>query len=315
MHLPDHYLDPVTTAVSAAAAAGAVAVALRRVRRDSAASWRPMGAVAAGIFAAQMVNFPISTGTSGHLIGGALAAILLGPWCGILAMTLVLAVQAIVFGDGGIAALGANVLNMAVIGCFVGHSVYDRALRTSGAKSLVAKAIAAGFAAWTSVVAAALACAIELAISGQFDAFDVIAAMMPIHALIGVAEAGITAAVVLVCSPVIARDTDVLGTLTAASQRRVIALGLFAAAGIVLILAPLASQLPDGLEVATAQSLSVQLEPTALWTSPLADYSLPGIDAAWATVLVGFIGLAIVVALAEALHRVQVGVRSYAHGL
>ncbi len=310
MHLPDHYLDPVTTALTAAAAAGTVAVALRRVRHDSTIGWRLMGAVAAGIFAGQMVNFPISTGTSGHLIGGALAAILLGPWCGILAMTLVLAVQAIVFGDGGIGALGANVLNMAVIGCFAGHWVYDRALRASGAGSLVAKVLASGFAAWTSVVAAAIACAIELAVSGHFAVVEVIAAMVPIHALIGVAEAGITAAVVLVCSPVIARDTEVLGALSAASQRRVIAMGLIAAALIVLVLVPLASQLPDGLEVATAQSRIAQLESAPHWLSPLSDYSLPGIDAAWATALVGLIGVAIVVALAEAIHRAHLASRS-----
>jgi cobalt/nickel transport system permease protein len=310
MHLPDHYLDPVTTTVAAVAATGAVAVALRRVRHDSTASWRLMGAVAAGIFAGQMVNFAIGTGTSGHLIGGALAAIVVGPLCGILAMTLVLAVQAIVFGDGGIVALGANVLNMAVIGCFVGHSVYDRALRASPAGSLVAKALASGFAAWTSVAAAALACAIELAVSGQFAAFEVVAAMVPIHALIGVAEAGITAAVVLVCSPVIARDIEALGALHAALQRRVIAIGLIAVALIALILVPLASELPDGLEVATAQSRSVELESTPLFSSPLPDYSLPGIDAAWATALVGLIGVAIVVAMAEAIHQAHAALRS-----
>jgi cobalt/nickel transport system permease protein len=307
MHLPDHYLEPVTAAVTAAAAAGAVAVALRRVRHDSTANWRLMGAVAAGIFAGQMVNFPISTGTSGHLIGGALAAILLGPWCGVLAMTLVLAVQAIVFGDGGIVALGANVLNMAVIGCFVGRWAYDCALRTSGAESLAAKLVASGFAAWASVVAAAIACAIELAVSGHFAIREVIAAMVPIHALIGVAEAGITAAVVLVTVTVTAGDPDVLHL---ASPRRVIAFGLIAAALIVLILVPLASLLPDGLEVATAQSRIAQSESNPLWSSPLPDYSLPGIDAAWTTALVGLIGVAIVVALAEAMHRVGVAVRS-----
>ncbi len=310
MHLPDHYLDPVTTTVTAVAAAGAVAIAVQRVRQNCAASWRMVGAVAAGIFAAQMVNFPISSGTSGHLIGGALAAILLGPWCGLLAMTLMLAVQALVFGDGGIAVLGANVLNMAVIGCFTGRFVYDRTVRALDPKSLMAKLIASAFAAMTSVVAAAVACTIQLAASGQFTTSEVILTMIPIHALIGVAEAGITAAVVLVCSPVIARDAKSPGVPLAGSQRRVTAIGLIAAAMIVLILAPLASDLPDGLEVATAQSRIAESESTPLWLSPLSDYSLPGIDSAWATALVGLIGVAIVVALAEAMHRVRLTVRS-----
>jgi cobalt/nickel transport system permease protein len=299
MHLPDHYLDPVTTAVTTAAAAGAVAIAVRRARHESDTSWRLIGAVAAGAFAGQMVNFPINGGTSGHLVGGALAAILLGPWRGILAMTLVLAVQAVVFGDGGISALGANVLNMGVVGCLVGRWVYDRALAVSRSGSPVARMLASGFAAWVSVVAAAFACAVELALGGQSAAGEVITAMMPVHSLIGVAEAGITAGVVLVCSRVTARDVT-----APVSQPRLFAMGLMAAAIIVVSLAPLASELPDGLEAAISQlSFSTDVEAAPLWKSPLADYSIPGIDAAWATAVVGLIGIALVAALSEVIHR------------
>ena len=102
---------------------GAVTYALFRLRRQAAAKALSIAATGALIFAAQMVNFPIATGTSGHLLGGALSGMLLGPWAGLLAMTAVLAVQAVVFGDGGILALGANVLNMGVIGVLVGAAI------------------------------------------------------------------------------------------------------------------------------------------------------------------------------------------------
>jgi cobalt/nickel transport system permease protein len=310
MHLPDHYLDPVTTAVTTAVAAGAVAIAVRRAGREGNASWRLIGVVAAGIFAGQMVNFPINGGTSGHLVGAALAAILLGPWRGILAMTLVLAVQAVIFGDGGISALGANVLNMGVVGCFVGRFVYDRANAATGSASLAARASTSTIAAWASVVAAAFACALELAASGQFAAAEVVSAMLPVHALIGVGEAGITAAVVLLSSRAAATDIQRLAE-SAVPQRRLIAVGLIVASMVVLVLAPFASELPDGLESAISQLLpQARVESAPLLNSPLADYSIPGIDAAWATALVGLIGLAIVVALSEAMHQLRLAERA-----
>jgi cobalt/nickel transport system permease protein len=304
--LPDHYLDPVTTAVTTAAAAGAVAIAVRRARHEGDTSWRLIGAVAAGIFAAQMVNFPINGGTSGHLVGGAAAAILLGPWRGLLAMALLLAVQAVVFGDGGITALGANVLNMGVVGSIVGRWVYDGALWISRSRSPFTRILASGTAAWASVVAAAFACTIELALGGQSTAEEVIVAMMPVHALIGLAEAAITACAVLVCSHVTARDSESLAAASLVSERRLTAMGLLAAAIIVVSLAPLASELPDGLESAISQlSFATDVEAAPLWSSPLADYSMPGIEAAWATAIVGLIGIALVVALSEAIHRLR----------
>jgi cobalt/nickel transport system permease protein len=153
-----------------------------------------IGVTAAFIFAAQMINFPVAGGTSGHLLGGALAAILLGPWAGMLVLTSVLTVQALLFQDGGLLALGANILNMAVIGVLVGWAVYrglGRVLRKGRSET----AISSFAAAWTSVVVAALVAAVELAISGVFRADVALTAMGSVHALIGLGEGLITAAV------------------------------------------------------------------------------------------------------------------------
>jgi hypothetical protein len=149
-----------------------------------------------------------------------------------------------------------------------------------------------------------------LTLGGQSAAGEVIAVMMPIHALFGVAEAGITAAVVLLYSQVTAAETN-LRAESAVSQRRLIAMGLIAASVVVLVLAPFASELPDGLEAVISQlSFSTDVEAAPLWSSPLADYALPGIDGAPATALVGLIGLAIVVALSEAMHRFRSAARA-----
>ena len=127
MHLPDHYLDPATAGATAIISGGALAYEMARVRSEAANgnalnTSAQAAAVGAAIFAAQMVNFPVAAGTSGHVVGGALAGLLLGPWVGLLTMAAVLTVQAVVFGDGGIIALGANILNMGVIGVAIGVS-------------------------------------------------------------------------------------------------------------------------------------------------------------------------------------------------
>jgi cobalt/nickel transport system permease protein len=151
-----------------------------------------MGVAAAFIFAAQMVNFPIASGTSGHLGGGVLAALLLGPWAGTLVMTAVLVLQALLFQDGGITALGANVLNMGVLGCMLGFVVY-RLLRRMlpGTRGAL---LAAFLTAWLAVVLGASLAAAELALSGTIPLRLVLPTMAGIHALIGVGEGLITAA-------------------------------------------------------------------------------------------------------------------------
>lgn len=195
MHIPDGYLSAEVCAATSVAAAGAVGYAAARAR-DELDERRValLGPAAALVFALQMLNFPVAGGTSGHLLGAALATVLLGPWLGMLVVALVLGVQSLAFADGGIAALGANVLNMAVLGALVTQALLDAAgaLRERAAGLLGVTAVAA----WVSVMAAATATSIELAASGTVGLATVLPAMLGVHALIGIGEAAITVAVV-----------------------------------------------------------------------------------------------------------------------
>ena len=200
MHIPDGFLNLTTAATTYVAAGGSVAYAARRANAELGERQVPlMGVSAAFIFAAQMLNFHVVGGTSGHLLGGALVAILLGPWPGMLVMTSVLAVQALLFQDGGLLALGANVLNMAVLAVLVGHVTYQGLMRLLGRGRL--GLYAAGFVAgWLSVVIAALAAAAELAVSGTVAWGVVLPAMAGVHALIGIGEGLITVGVLIFLS-------------------------------------------------------------------------------------------------------------------
>ncbi|MGC8826680.1 MAG: energy-coupling factor ABC transporter permease [Anaerolineae bacterium] len=195
MHIPDGFLNTGTTVAAWAVSAGGLGYAVHRVNRELGERQVPlMGVTAAFIFAAQMLNFTVAGGTSGHLLGGALAAILLGPWPAMLVLTSVLVVQALLFQDGGLLALGANILNMAVIGVLVGWVTYTSLRRLFGEKTWAT--MASGFiAAWLSVVIAALACAAELALSGTSPWQVAVPAMGLVHMLIGVGEGLITVAV------------------------------------------------------------------------------------------------------------------------
>ena len=194
MHIPDGFVNVGTAAVALAGTAGAVAYSVKKAQSALGERQVPlMGVMGAFIFAAQMINFPVAGGTSGHLLGGALAAILLGPWAGTLVITAVLMIQALVFQDGGILALGANALNMAVIGVWSAHLVYQLLRRIlNGSRS---QWISGFVAAWISVMLAALAASIELAISGMSSLSFLLPAMLGVHALIGIGEGLITAAV------------------------------------------------------------------------------------------------------------------------
>ena len=197
MHIPDGFLSTEAAIGACAVSAGAVGYAVTRARRtlDERSSLL-MGISAAFIFAAQMLNFPVAGGTSGHLLGGALAAILLGPWVGSLVLTAVLAVQALLFQDGGLLALGANVLNMAVIGVFIGWAVHRALLAVAGTRrwGLTVGGFVAG---WLSVVVASAAAALELAVSGTLPLNVALPAITLVHMLIGVGEGIITVAVLL----------------------------------------------------------------------------------------------------------------------
>lgn len=190
-------------------AAGAVGYGLYKAREELDEKSVPLLALcAAFIFAAQMLNFPVAGGTSGHFLGGVLAAVLLGPWLGGLVLALVLLVQCLGFADGGLTALGANVFNMAVIGTVVMYYIF-RGLKAVLPRSRTYFLAATGIGAWLSVVLASGACAVELAISGTSPLSVALPAMLGIHAIIGVGEAIIT---VLVVSVVLAVRPDLVRT-------------------------------------------------------------------------------------------------------
>ncbi len=191
VHIPDGFLDPKVWVGASALSAGALAGALAQTRKALEERQVPvLGVMGAFIFAAQMVNFPVAGGTSGHLLGATLATLLLGPWSAMLVMTAVLVIQMLFFYDGGLTALGANVLNMAVIAPWVAYGVY-RSI-TGLFRGNTSRVVAIFLASWVSVVAAALACSLELAFSGTVPLGVVLPAMMGWHALIGIGEGVIT---------------------------------------------------------------------------------------------------------------------------
>jgi len=211
MHIPDGFISTPVAVGGIAVAAGAVGYAVKATNKKLGEKQIPlMGVLAAFIFAAQMLNFPVAGGTSGHFVGAALAAILLGPWAGVLIMTCVLAVQCLVFQDGGLLALGANIFNMGVVGCFLGYYVY-RGVNAVTSRSKTGILIGSGLAGWVSTVAAAIFCALELSISGTVPLHVALPAMGGIHALIGVGEGLITAAVMAL---LVATRPDLLGLQT-----------------------------------------------------------------------------------------------------
>lgn len=196
MHIPDGFVSGPVAGVSWAIAALVVAAAVWRTNRTLSEKAVPlMGVMAAFIFAAQMINFPVAGGTSGHLLGGALAAILVGPWAGIIVMASVLGVQALIFQDGGLAAMGANILNMGIVGCLLGYAVYRGAAIFGGARTWPLLGGAFG-AAWLSVMVGAFLTSIELGLSDTSPYHVVLPAMMGVHAIIGLVEGLITAVAV-----------------------------------------------------------------------------------------------------------------------
>lgn len=209
MHIPDGFFDAPTSAGAAILAAGAVGASLKLSKGKMESEVAPVaGLTAVFIFAAQMINFPVALGTSGHLIGGALAAILIGPWAAMLAMTVVLAVQALVFADGGLTALGLNILNMGVITVLVGYAMFAFTMKFLP-KNRIGILTAAAIAAFISVPASSTGFVIQYAIGGTatFELRDVFFAVTGVHILIGLGEALIT---VLVVSAVLAARADLV---------------------------------------------------------------------------------------------------------
>jgi cobalt/nickel transport system permease protein len=301
VHIPDGFLDLNTALATGAIATAALGIALADVRRTVPPRRIPLiGLAAAFVFAGQMLNFPVAGGTSGHLIGAVLVAVLLGPSAAVLVMSAVLILQCLMFADGGVTALGANVFNMAVVAPAVGYVVYRLLARTAG-DGLRGRLFAAAFAAWASTVAAAVACAGELALSGTVAWKVALPAMAGVHLLIGLGEAVITTLVVAA----IARARPELLVLGNGSDARVrygvlAAQGVLVSLGLALFVAPFACGWPDGLErVAGRLGFGNRAPTVPLLASPLPDYRIPGVGSAGlSTVVAGVAGTLIAFAVA-----------------
>jgi cobalt/nickel transport system permease protein len=210
VHVPDGFLDAPTSIATGVVAAGAVAVALRGARRELDDRTAPMaGLVAAFVFAAQMVNFPVAGGTSGHLLGGALAAVLVGPWTAVLCVSVVLMVQSLLFADGGVTALGTNITLMAAVGVAVGWFGF-RAAMVILPRSLVSVPPAAAVGAFLSVPVASLVFTGLYLVGGTIEVPTgvLVASMLGWHTLIGIGEAlitGLTVASIMATRPDLVR--------------------------------------------------------------------------------------------------------------
>jgi cobalt/nickel transport system permease protein len=280
----------------------AVAVALKRVGQDMGERLIPvMGVLAAAIFAGQMLNFAVAGGTSGHLLGAALATMVLGPWGALLVMTSVVSIQALIFQDGGLLALGANIVNMGVIGVAVSHFVSRSVQKIAGGRP-AGLFLGAGLAAWLSTVVASMACAIELSASGTSPASLAIPAMAGIHVLIGIGEAVITiGAVTFLYSA--RRDLLDGGGVHRGGAAVWIAGALMSAA--LVGLAPFASARPDGLEWVAKQQgfLGMAREP---FFRLLPDYIVPGLEnEALATLVAGALGVLLILGAYLAIARTR----------
>jgi cobalt/nickel transport system permease protein len=191
MHIPDGFLAPKTFTGFWGVSMITLGYAIKKTTKKLEDRSIPLlGVTAAFIFAAQMLNFPVAGGTSGHFMGGVLACILLGPCCGLLVMATVLTIQCIVFQDGGLTALGANIFNMGIIGSLVAYYIY------TGLKKIIPDMIACFISAWLSIVLSAICCAIELAMSGIVPLKICVLSMAGWHALIGIGEGMITVGVI-----------------------------------------------------------------------------------------------------------------------
>jgi cobalt/nickel transport system permease protein len=289
MHIPDGFLSLSVSAICWLITLVLVAYALRVTRTNLDERLIPLaGIMGAFIFAAQMINFPVAGGTSGHFIGATLAFIILGPWLGLLTMAAVIALQALLFQDGGLVVMGANILIMGVVPGFIGYSIYRL---IQGRRARIETAGTA-IAAWLSIMAAALVATLLLAFSGTTSLAVAMPAMLGVHALIGIGEALITVAALAFLRRT--RPTAVKAD-NGGAQGSWLVLALIAVL-VVLLLAPFASGHPDGLEwVAemTGFAESAQDAPYSL----LPDYTLPFAgETPISTILAGLVG-AIVVAV------------------
>ncbi len=296
MHIPDGFLSILVSVVMWILSIFAIGYSLKRVSQDIGERQVPlMGVLAAAIFAGQMLNFAVAGGTSGHLMGAAIATILLGPWAAVLVMTSVVSIQALIFQDGGLLALGANIFNMAVVGVAVSYVTYQLVYRLSGKRPW--GIFAGGFlAAWLSVELTALGVGLQLALSGTSPANLAIPAMAAIHALIGIGEG-------LITTGVLAFVYSTRPDLITRQEGRPSKVAVVWVVGLVIalalaILSPLASSRPDGLEWVAEEKGFLDTAQGAVYNI-IPDYVLPGIsNQALATVLAGILGVILVLGVA-----------------
>ncbi|MBE8997336.1 MULTISPECIES: energy-coupling factor ABC transporter permease [unclassified Nostoc] len=301
MHIPDGFVSVPVAGATGLASVAALFIAFERSQEAFGIRRAPiLGLTTAFIFAAQMINFPVAGGTSGHLLGGTLAAIVLGsPWAGTLCIATVLIIQAVLFADGGITALGANIFNMAVVGVWVGWILTQTLQRLLGGfKGRLP--LAAGIAAGVSVVVAAIACAIELALSGTAPVAIVLPAMTGVHILIGIGEGIITGGVLTYLAT--ARPDLLPGEQQEFRGWSVPIVTIFLIAG---VLSLFASAWPDGLEKVAENTGFIDLaaKVRVIVPTPLADYSIKGLGPI-GTSIAGLMGATVCFAVAFGIAKV-----------
>ena len=304
MHLPDGFLaTPVWVGADVVGAAG-LAIGLKRLEARQEPDLIPrMGLTGAFIFAAQMVNFPVAPGVSGHLLGGALAAILLGPTAATVTMAVVFLAQTFFFQDGGVTALGANFVNMGLAGTLGGYAIY-RALAGRDPGRL-RRLIAAGAGAVGAVLLGALLTGVMLAVSGH--GVVVVPVLLATHVVIGLGEAAITVATL---SVLMAARPGLLAGANEGNAGRRFGWTMAALIGVAALLAPLASSFPDGLESVAERLGFAGRAAEALVPAPMPDYTLPGAPDTWGSPLLislagGLITLALIVGWSRWLRMKQ----------
>jgi cobalt/nickel transport system permease protein len=285
-HIPDGFLSPSVLAGTAAASVAALAVAARRSRATLGEREAPiLGAATAFIFAAQMLNFPLGAGTSAHLLGGTLVAVILGPWSAMLVVFAVVLIQALLFQDGGLAALGANTLNLAVLGVGIGWLLFrwGYALAGAGPRRLLA---AAGVAAYGSTAAVGGAVALELAWSGLVPAGPALLVVGGSHAIVGLAEAALTVTILAMVAR--SRPELLAHAVKARPAARRLAWGAaLGSLALAVLAAYLGSSRPDALQAAAAR-LGLGHSPATGFRAPLADYTAP-IGGPWVAAAFGVV--------------------------
>ncbi len=307
MHIPDGFLDGRTAAVSAALSVAALGVALNHARRSMPPRRIPLlGLTAAFIFAAQMLNFPVAGGTSGHLIGAVLAAILLGPSGAVIAVTAVLIVQALLFADGGVLALGANVFNMAVAGSVGGYALYRFVCRIAPGER--GRLLAAGFSSWCTTVFMSMLCAGELAWSGTSPWSITFPAMANVHMIIGLGEGAITMLAVAAIARIRPDLLEAENETPSGSYVPLLVYGAIIVLGMVFFISPFASPWPDGLErVAVSLGFEQKALSPPVIHAPIADYQIPGLGSSVAaTGMAGAAGAVVVFGLSFLLAHLLV---------